>query len=669
MRRYNRNTPYLRYVLFSCLGICTSLHLPLYAETLAGNCNPLHVNTCALPFPSDLFTESDTASPTGKRVIIPNDVFELFQNETDEHPVALQESTRPETLYKNSSGFSAAAPVLFELERAADESTLPIDGGLALQVFEVGDYNPTPVRVRIMEPARSERVARKDNIVEAWPQSRWKFGTQYIAVLTKKLKPLLGDNFLPSEGVQTALNQGNNSLANVHEEALIFLDERLSDVNMTRDDVISFTTFTIRDKAEVILPLANIIQKVYAEEHEIKDWKVEHHSFAYKAVTVEGKIRLTNYRKNDGSIVLDVDYPGEDNWVAFRLTVPNNAHKKPAPIVLYGHGLTVNKESMTAVDQINAKRNIATLAIDQPNHGSRIESDGGYLLDILTADQLHKVVGLITQSSIDMVSAVAAIEQHISKLDVLPHNNNDSVFPWLALRGKDHIPDIDTSRIFYQGTSMGGVLGSSFLGLSPKIDGAFLHVAGVGITNILTHSILWGQFETLAPKEATGAEVAAYIAMIQQKMDYGDGINFIHHTKDNANILPYPFSPYPLGMTYALNDGVVFNASSIALSELSGLPVVHPKSDEILQEYAQLPMDKLEDNEWFNDTGDSVRMVKPNSLPISENGLIGQLFAGVISDTNALMAHLSFSSASAKEYQEAWTEAHIQTYKPEAEDN
>ncbi|MBV1920904.1 MAG: hypothetical protein KUG73_09500 [Pseudomonadales bacterium] len=58
-------------------------------------------------------------------------VFALFQNETDEHPVALHESTRPEILYRNSSGFSAAAPVLFELDWAADESTLPIDGGRA----------------------------------------------------------------------------------------------------------------------------------------------------------------------------------------------------------------------------------------------------------------------------------------------------------------------------------------------------------------------------------------------------------------------------------------------------------------------------------------------------------------------------------------------------------
>jgi len=319
---------------------------------------------------------------------------------------------------------------------------------------------------------------------------------------------------------------------------------------------------------------------------------------------------------------------------------------------------------MSSVDQINAIKNIATFAIDQPNHGTRIESDNGYVMDILSSGELQKVIGMVSQSSIDMVSALAAIEQHISQLDVLPRNKKDDIFPWLSLRGKDGIPDIDTSKVFYEGTSMGGVLGSTFMGISPKIDGAFLHVSGVGVLNILTHSMLWSKFEHMAPKDTLGAEVASYMGMLQQSIDYGDGINFIHHAKHGSNSLPYPFSPYPVGMVFSLGDGVVFNNSSIALSALAELPAAAPVASDIYSDYVQLPLTKLPKEQWFDEEGNGVRMIKPNTIPIGENSLLGQIFPGLLSTVNSGIAHISFSNAAGKEYQQAWTENHIQTYFP-----
>jgi len=249
------------------LLFCTTLN----AETAAGNCNPLKVITCSLPFPSDLFSEQDESSPTGRRIFIPNDTLEILRNETDENPVDVKENMRPETLFKDTSGFSAASPILFELERPADETSIPTDGGSVIKVFELGNPEPVPVNVQIMEPARTKRVARKDTVVEAWPVSRWQFGKRYVAVLTTEIRPLIGGNYSRSSGVDTVLSESDPTLNEAHQDILPFLDEQLATINMGREHILSLTHFTVRDEAEVIQPIANLAQRVYAEDHAIKN--------------------------------------------------------------------------------------------------------------------------------------------------------------------------------------------------------------------------------------------------------------------------------------------------------------------------------------------------------------------------------------------------------------
>lgn len=651
----------LLYNIVPLVGLLVgTLSFTSSAATIAGNCNPVKVNTCALPFPSDLFTESNPQSPTGKRVVIPSSTFELFANETPSNPVPYGPSLRPEALFLNSSGFSAAAPVMFEVSEEVDEASLPADGGNVLQVYEIGGSGqPVPVNVAVMKAAKTSRVARKDVVIEAWPRSRWKYGAQYVAVLTQQLKTETGGSFEPVAEITSILNETNTALAVAHSPALNTLIPLLNQQGMTADDILSLTFFTVRDEAEVVQPIAKLAQKIYSQDHEIRGWKVEHHAFKYKAVTVEGEIKLTNYRDAKGDIILDDSYPGDENWVAFRLTIPQSAGEKPAPLVLYGHGITADKETMTAVDQLNAIRGIATLAIDQPNHGTRKEADGGYIMDILVPDELGKVIGMISQSALDMVATSAAVLQHLQTLNTLPHNHDDALFPWLGLQGTDDIPDLDLTHLYYEGTSMGGVLGSTYLGLAPRLDGAFLHVSGVGITYILTHSALWSRFQKLAPEAAMGSEVAAYIGMVQQKIDYGDGINFIHHVRQGSNLLPYTYHPFPLGLVYVDTDGVVVNNSSLALSEIADLPLAPPDSHSIQTVYEQLPLAHTPTNQWLDDDGYGVRLVQPYNLPVGGNNLFGRLFNGVITSTNSLMAHLSFGSDGGEEFQKAWTDTVI----------
>lgn len=650
-----------RRILMSIIAaVISGFQVPAHAETLAGHCNPVGLTTCALPFPSDLFTEPDDQSPTGKRIVIPDDVLDLFGDETTEHPVPLHISLRPEALYAKSSGYSAAAPILFELASAVDEDSIPRDGGNLLQVYEIGGSgDAVPVEVGVMKPALTPGVARKDNVIEAFPRSRWRFGARYAAVLTRHLTPQRGGHFERSAGMRSIFEAPDGPLAQAHADALATVMPALTRQGMTEDDILSLTFFTVRDQAETITPLARLINSVNDQSHEFRGWTVSHQDGSSKAVTVSGEVRLRNYRDALGGMRFEDTGPGDDNWVDFLLTIPAAASQSPAPLVIYGHGIGADKESYYVVANVNARNGVATFAIDQPNHGTRSDADGGFIWDILHPEQLNRVVGMVSQSSLDMVTVVAAIRQHLGRLNTLPHNKGDVVFPWLGLQANDGVPDLDLSKIYYEGTSMGGVLGSAFLGMAPQLDGAYLQVAGTGIVNILTHSSLWSRFKHMAPEGTLGAELAAYLGMLTQALDYGDGINSIHHAREGTTILPYPYRPFPVALQIGHGDGIVFNKSSVALSELVRLPVALPDdvdSVRLMTAYEALPMQKLPADQWFDEQGYGVRMVQAPHLGIEENSFFDQVFGRLIDLGNSLVPHGSFFSPASQDYHAAWTE-------------
>lgn len=650
----------LRTALFATIAAVILPYSSAGAATLAGDCNPVHFKTCALPFPSDLFTEEDSASATGRRVVIPNDTFRLFAEETADSPVGLDQAMRPEALYRDSNGFSAAAPILFELAGELDLASLPADGGTALQVFEIGgNGEPVPVNVGLMKPALTRSVSRKDTVIEAFPRSRWKFGSRYVAVLTHAVKTENGSNFSRSPGLQAVFDSPDSVLGRAHAEALATAIPALHQQGLNADDILAMTFFTVRDQAQVVMPLANMVQKAYNETPALRGWHVEYTPNAKKAVKITGQVRLNQYRDEKGGLIFDTSYPGDEYWADFILIIPQSATETPAPIVIYGHGIGAEKETMEAVDKLNAERGIATFAIDQPNHGTRSEDDGGFIWDILQPEQLNRVVGMVSQSSLDMVAVLATIEQELKTLNTLPHNPNAALFPWLALSANDETPDLDLARIYYEGTSMGGVLGSSFLGLTPRLDGAFLQVSGAGIINILTHSSLWNRFQHMAPDNTLGAELAAYLGMLTQALDYGDGINSVHHVREGTTLLPYPYKSFPLALQIGLGDGVVFNNSSVALSELVKLPAVIPDRTDnlsLMTAYEALPLNKLPVDTWLDEDGYAMRLVKPFQINLDQAGWLARLFDGPIDFLNSVGPHASFLSPGSTEFQRAWTD-------------
>ena len=224
------------------------------------------------------------------------------------------------------------------------------------------------------------------------------------------------------------------------------------------------------------------------------------------------------------------------------------------------------------------------------------------------------------------MSLLKAITTSIGAIDVLP-KRSWNLFVSTPRYNGDGIPEIDTNNIFYQGTSLGGVLGSTFIALAPNLTGAFLQVTGVGVTNILSNSLLWeGVFSHMMPSRASGAEAMLLKSAMQHDVDYGDAINFVHYFRHPPNTS----TAKPVAIVAGLDDGVVPNFSTAAMAEIAQIPQV----GEIL-----FPIYGVNQTDVFED-GYGVMQVKP--LLDIRGGLRG------------IFAHLSSSGSEMKTIMKQW---------------
>jgi hypothetical protein len=549
------------------LVVCLMLSASVFSNQ---TCHPLSISTCALPFPSNFYTQLDSDSATGKVVDLKGG---LLSSAVEDKISNLSSSQS----FKAATGFSAASPIMIELSQDFDENSLPIDGGQSVLVFNQDSGLVQPIRSKKYHYAENNRFESASHIIEIFPRSRFEFGQTYTAVVTRDLLTMDGQAFPTAPAMQQLLDgsaswQGAESM----QEALLQLEQ----FGIDNDQVVSFVEFTIGDEQENNDPLYELIEKINQQEHPVRHINTTQINIWPYAASITGQVLLTDYRDETGRVNFSDDFEGKPYWADFILMIPMSSKHGKSPIAIYGHGVGVVKETMLlTVGHTNAKNGIATIAIDQPNHGSRSQKDGGDIFDILNPEGFTRLSGMVVQSSLDMSSLLVAVKTSMSDLDVAPSGNAWWHRFWYS--GGFDVPDIDTNNIHYQGTSMGGVLGTSFIASAVDLKSAFLQVSGVGISNILAHSMLFETFgfENLIPDNASAGEAALFIQMLQQEFNRGDAINFAHYIKNPV----HGRAPRKLVVQYGIGDEVVYNPATEALAEITDLPLIVPSLVDVPQ--------------------------------------------------------------------------------------
>lgn len=610
------------------LELCTAAIFATPITVQANDhCNPLSLNTCGVPFPSDYWSERDPASPTGVTLSITNAIVRAA--------VANQLPTETgisfDSQFAGSSGFSAATAVIFEFANAPIKASLPKNGGSSVLAFDLDTNQPVPIRTQLSTYARSKQVSAPSEVLEVFPESRWSFGHRILVVVTKDLR--INNE---SNGFDFHLKKSSSR----QQDYIAQLQIALNQAGIDSDDVRTATLFTVRDQDEVVAPIRNLVSRSFENEHPIRNIKVDYKTYySARAALITGELQTDNYRLENGTGRVDFSENAQPmpQWIPFRLTLPRAAREKGSvPVALYAHGILLQKETDTGpngISSINAGLGIATFSIDFPNHGARIKIDGSSLISNLTTKKLSRQVGMVNQNAMDFASAHKAL-LGLANLDVLGQPTPTQ----RCWKCADGIPDLDTQRVFMQGTSLGGVLGSAYAALSPDIDAAMYQVAGVGIGSILSRSVAWDfLFANVAPRAATGAEALLFKTALQQMLDPGDSINYIeflrHPEKGGA--------PRPTLLLTGEGDAVVGNQSSIAMAQILGLPLIGKE---------RFAIPGVPTFDTFDDTGFGIMQFPP--LAGSVGFLIGDVLEG-------LTAHGAISWPAATKAQKAWMEQFV----------
>lgn len=589
----------------------------------SGPCHELSTGTCALPFPSNDFTVKDDDSPTGLRLHFAD--TQVDSKLLDPLPANLN----LQAIFNDSDGFSAATPIVFEFQQAIDSKALAASNSSIIAInLATGEHHP--ISAAVSAYALFDLHQQPSNIVEVFPRTRWDFKASYVVAITKALKPSEG------EVLKNAEQMNLKALEYAQKRNLL---ESLNEAGISNDQLLTLTSFTVRSEESATGKLRTATAWNYEQDHPVRNIYAQYfnpEADGSIAAFVYGEVLSYDFR-NKQSMAIDgrVDKAKmRPTWLKFRLTLPRQANKASVPVALYGHGLALFKESdfFTAAND-NAEMGIATLSIDHPNHGSRIAPEGGYLPFLSTSPAgINYPISMFFQGSIDLGSMLDSLMQHLKHADVLPMPKKVLTFPFhtqidmnnwqlpanIRTQG-DGIAELDTSRVFFQTTSLGGVVGAPFISLTPyDIRGSLLRVPGVGVMRILSESVLWDRwFHQLVPRSASGAQAVLLRTAATHLLDYGDGINFVHYIKQPPADESWPAKR--VAIIAVEGDFMVPNSATAAFAELAQLPLIGDVKFPVYN-VARL-------NDWDNGSG---------IMQFPAGGKMGQ------HDIDGLIAHVSF---------------------------
>ena len=227
----------------------------------------------------------------------------------------------------------------------------------------------------------------------------------------------------------------------------------------------------------------------------------------------------------------DGKYDIED--IKFTMTVPKNV-SGPVPVVIFGHGLVTERRFVLAIGDALAAKGFAAISIDFPYHGDRTYCATGGPISVVnpldgslasldpcqsgyTCNDYGKCVDANGNgnalATFGVISAPVASGAVFLELDHIANSKDHfqqalvdlgsldrslRTGNWQAVIGQP----VDTSRIYYSGQSLGGIMGGVFLGSGPDIARAVLNVPGAGLVPMFNDSTFFaGQMDAFFQRQ------------------------------------------------------------------------------------------------------------------------------------------------------------------------
>lgn len=530
-----------------------------------------------------------------------------------------------ETALDNLSGWSTTAPFYIGLSGAVEPSSLEL--GTSFRIFENVLNPETPSMMRELtadEVAISVVTYEEGSLppyaVEVTPKVPLKPNTIYGYAITSQLQDANG---LAVEADVTYQLAAYPEAGAAISPTLLQLQEMIQTLNAQLKGVSAVMGAPFADDASIIYSSAFTTQDTRTALEKVRDdiatqsnpitvYDTQYDTAAVGglgAASIYTGFMNTPYYLGAGSAVTDSDFAilstwqhqnGDGSWeplsrnnafvatqkssqtIPVLVTKPKTAKPDAGyPVVIFQHGITRSRADMLAVADAFASQGFVGIAIDIPMHGLTESEDAvkaqlNALLSFPGVTERHFNIdfdnGAALKGPTDgKVDASGANFFFLGSLLNIGDNLRQGVVDLLNVSNNvdsidfemDGVADIDTSRVFFVGHSLGAIIGSSFVSLDSRVKAAVLANPGGGLIKQMVNA---DSFKAIL---AAGLEASdllpstpsydQFLYVGQAAIDAGDPINHAANLKASG---------LPVLAIEVLGDAVVPN--NVATAPLSG---------------------------------------------------------------------------------------------------
>jgi pimeloyl-ACP methyl ester carboxylesterase len=472
------------------------------------------------PFPSDLFTVSDSNQNTGLRIDLPKPDYEVRPSDCEDLD-----------LLNTLDGFNLLPRLSIPFDGAIDPST-----ATSQTVFLISPSGRIVGINRIVwDPLTNTLHAESDELLDQH--------TRYALIVTNGLRDAQGNPIEPSEDFQRFrhdLNLGQTGDRDIkaYRKALLDAIEAARTTGTQEADIVAASVFTtqsstatlekIRDQIKSSTPAAadfnlafNGSRTVFALDSVTSITFNQQVSVA-PATASPTPLNVSLLRIKPGAVgqvafgkYLSPEYmvhPGDYippvstrsgspvmqrmNEIYFNLFLPSGTAPAAGwPVAIFGHGSAANKNNQPLeVAATMASHGIATIAISFYGNGfgplstltvNRVSdppmslSAGGRGVDQNNDNLIGEGEGRSAAAPRSLISSRDAAQQTIADFMQLVR-----VIEFGMDVDGDTAPDLDPSRIYYFGHSLGGMWGTIFLAIEPSVRSGVLNSVGTPYDNL-----------------------------------------------------------------------------------------------------------------------------------------------------------------------------------------
>ncbi len=530
---------------------------------------------CLLPFPDDYYTVRDRHTATGRRVDL----------QTGAMPANVGGTHIDAAPYNLNDGFSPGQPIVLRVPGIDSVEDLRATG--AVPINHIGRFKrrrqpivlidaETGKRAPIWAETDSNATDPDDVALEIHPAKNLKAKHRYIVAL-RNLRTAEGEA-IPAPAAfryyrdDVASDQGPIEKRRPHFERLF---NTLKDAGIPRRGLYLAWDFTVASDRNIAGRLLHMRDEAFAElgDRNLANLKVRGRapSFAVTEVSeftpaenadvdreVIGTVAVPCFLSPDcapgGRFELDGSgLPTRHGmWQAnFRCIVPRSAvgaGAPPARAVIYGHGLFGSDAEIRSDLFQDFANDHGFVICATPEIG-------------MSSDDLLNTAGILEDLSrfpelTDRVQQGLLNELYLGRVLIHPDGLGSS--PAFHRDGSAATPSvIDTTRLYYEGNSQGGILGGALTAVAPDFNRAVLGVPGMRYSLLLPRATPFDEFAAvLYPNYPDELARPLMLSLTQMLWDRSDPNGYAHRMTSH----PFRNTPkHKVLMAVAFGDHQVTN--------------------------------------------------------------------------------------------------------------